>query len=64
VLTGADHYLGGIYGRPELPGPKSETAFVELKAAASAFLLRYGAGQTKRGRLLDTMVNDKKLLRR
>jgi alpha-beta hydrolase superfamily lysophospholipase len=64
VLPGADHYLGGIYCRPELPGPKAETAFVDLKATASAFLLRYGAGQAKGERLLDKMVSDKKLMRR
>lgn len=38
VGTGADHYFGGIYGRPELPGPKAEAAFADLVPLTLAFL--------------------------
>lgn len=38
VGTDADHYFGGIYGRPELPGPKAESAFADLVALSQAFL--------------------------
>jgi dienelactone hydrolase len=38
VGTDADHYFGGIYGRPELPGPKAEAAFADLVPLTLAFL--------------------------
>jgi dienelactone hydrolase len=38
VGTDADHYFGGIYGRPELPGPKAEEAFADLVPLTLAFL--------------------------
>jgi dienelactone hydrolase len=38
VGTDADHYFGGIYGRPELPGPKAGAAFVDLVAVSLQFL--------------------------
>lgn len=38
VGTDADHYFGGIYGRPELPGPKAEAAFADLIPLSLAFL--------------------------
>jgi hypothetical protein len=38
VGTDADHYFGGIYGRPELPGPKAEAAFADLVPLTLYFL--------------------------
>lgn len=38
VGTDADHYFGGIYGRPELPGPKAEGPFADLTALSLRFL--------------------------
>lgn len=38
VARDADHYFGGIYGRPELPGPRAEAAFADLTALSLAFL--------------------------
>lgn len=38
VGTDADHYFGGIYGRPELPGPHADAAFAELVPLSLAFL--------------------------
>ena len=38
VGTGADHYFGGIYCRPELPGPRAEAPFAEAVAISLAFL--------------------------
>jgi dienelactone hydrolase len=38
VGTDADHYFGGIYGRPELPGPKAEAAFADLVPLSLEFL--------------------------
>lgn len=64
TLAGADHYLGGIYGRPELPGPKAEAGFADLLTVASHFLARYGAGRAKAGLALDRLVKARKLMRR
>ena len=47
VGTDADHYFGGIYGRPELPGPKAEAAFADLVPLSLAFL-GDGVFQTRR----------------
>jgi pimeloyl-ACP methyl ester carboxylesterase len=42
VLDGADHYLGGLICRPELPGPKQQ-ALLDLAVVRSlAFLRGYG----------------------
>jgi dienelactone hydrolase len=38
VGTEADHYFGGIYGRPELPGPRADAAFADLVPLTLAFL--------------------------
>lgn len=38
VGTDADHYFGGIYCRPELPGPKAEAAFADLVPLTLRFL--------------------------
>jgi alpha-beta hydrolase superfamily lysophospholipase len=38
VGTDADHYFGGIYGRPELPGPKADAAFADLVPLSVAFM--------------------------
>lgn len=38
VGTDADHYFGGIYGRPELPGPRAEAAFADLLPLTLDFL--------------------------
>lgn len=38
VGTDADHYFGGIYGRPERPGPKADAAFADLVPLSLAFL--------------------------
>lgn len=38
VGTDADHYFGGIYGRPELPGPKADAAFADLAPLSIEFL--------------------------
>jgi dienelactone hydrolase len=38
VGTDADHYFGGIYGRPELPGPRSEAAFGDMVPLSLSFL--------------------------
>jgi dienelactone hydrolase len=38
VGTAADHYFGGIYGRPELPGPRAEGPFADLVPLTLAFL--------------------------
>ncbi len=38
VGTDADHYFGGIYCRPELPGPKAEAAFADLVPLTLKFL--------------------------
>jgi pimeloyl-ACP methyl ester carboxylesterase len=64
ALAGADHYLGGIYCRPELPGPKAEAAFATLLSTASSFLRRFGLGQESAGLELDNLVAEQKLLRR
>jgi hypothetical protein len=64
IVSGADHYLGGIYGRPELPGPKAEVGFAAVLQAASHFLARYGAGQAKAGLALDKLVTGEVLMRR
>jgi dienelactone hydrolase len=34
----ADHYYGGIFGRPELPGPKASAAFADAMALTMRFL--------------------------
>jgi dienelactone hydrolase len=38
VGDAADHYYGGIFGRPELPGPKATTAFADAMALTILFL--------------------------
>jgi dienelactone hydrolase len=38
IGEGVDHYFGGIFGRPELPGPKAEAAFDETMATTLSFL--------------------------
>jgi len=38
VGADADHYFGGIYGRPELPGPRAEAAFADLVPLSLSFL--------------------------
>jgi dienelactone hydrolase len=38
VGEGADHYYGGIFGRPELPGPKATASFEEAIRLTLRFL--------------------------
>lgn len=46
VGADADHYFGGIYGRPELPGPKQSAPFDEALALSIRFL--DGKGRLKK----------------
>jgi pimeloyl-ACP methyl ester carboxylesterase len=64
TLAGADHYLGGVYGRPELPGPKAEDGFRDLLRISAAFLQHYGSGQRGAGWALDRFVTENKIQRR
>jgi dienelactone hydrolase len=38
IGEGADHYYGGIFGRPELPGPKATASFEEAITLTFRFL--------------------------
>ncbi len=42
ILEGVDHYFGGIFGRPELPGPKHEDAYAVLQTITKQFLGTFG----------------------
>jgi dienelactone hydrolase len=54
VAAGADHYFGGVFGRPELPGPRQQAQFDEAMQVAALFLAAYSpGGDGKPGKLLD-----------
>jgi dienelactone hydrolase len=44
VATGADHYFGGVFGRPELPGPRQQAQFDEAMQVTALFLAAYAPG--------------------
>lgn len=53
VARQADHYFGGIFGRPELPGPRQQGQFDEAMTLAELFLDDFALGsRTSVGTLL------------
>jgi dienelactone hydrolase len=55
VATDADHYFGGVIGRPELPGPRQQAQFDEALRLSAMFLDGFatGAGAEAEKLLLD-----------
>jgi dienelactone hydrolase len=63
VATQADHYFGGIFGRPELPGPRQQPQFDEAMQVAALFLgAQVPGGDGSLGRLLDFSPDNGELL--
>jgi dienelactone hydrolase len=51
VGAGVDHYFGGIFGRPELPGPRQQQAFDAAMAQAFRFMDAYRSWLGNSGRM-------------
>lgn len=54
VGDSADHYFGGIFGRPELPGPKATAPFADAMALTLRFLkkpVNLNGAKVKAGKL-------------
>jgi dienelactone hydrolase len=52
VGAGVDHYFGGIFGRPELPGPRQQDQFDTAMAQAFRFMEAYRSFMGNSGRMV------------